>query len=108
MGIGNPVFNAPFSFHGSWGSKRMMVETIKTGSKVGFDKYKEENIACAVKQQCRSTKEKKFQEEVAEIISLLSQQQSVAIQRKVNTKSSTLLTIVPTNDKGFAMIVKMH
>ena len=72
MGIDDPMFNAPFGFHSSQHSTNMLVEAIKTGSKINFDKYEEENRA--VKQQCRTTKEKKFQEEVAEILSLLPQQ----------------------------------
>ena len=79
----------------------MMVEGIKTGSRVDFDKYEEENNA--VKQHCRTTKENTFQEKVAEKKSLVPQQQSAAIHRKVNTKSSIWLTIVPTHDNGFSM-----
>ena len=33
----NPMFNAPFAFHSSQHSTRMMVESIRTGSKGGFD-----------------------------------------------------------------------
>ena len=101
LGIDDPVFNAPLAFHSSQLSTSMLTEAIKSGSKVDLDTYEVQSKAR--KQQSRASKNIKLQELIDEILQFLPEKQNAAITRKINSKCSTWLTIVPTQENGFAM-----
>ena len=55
------------------------------------------------KNQARISKDTQTRQEIQEILQMLPCEQQISIQRKLNSKCSSWLTIVPTNDNGFAM-----
>ena len=55
------------------------------------------------KNQARISKDTQCLKEIQEILQRLPSEQQISIQRKLNSKCSSWLTIVPTEDNGFAM-----
>ena len=55
------------------------------------------------KNQARISKDTQTHQKIQEILQMLPCEQQISIQRKLNSKCSSWLTIVPTNDNGFAM-----
>ena len=55
------------------------------------------------KNQARISKDAQTRQEIQEILPRLPCEQQISIQRKLNSKCSSWLTIVATNDNGFAM-----
>ena len=79
----------------------MLTEAIRTGTVIDGDEYEQESND--KKQQARLKKNVKQQEAVVEILKELPEQQRNSAKRKLKMKSSTWLTIIPTQNNGFAM-----
>jgi len=101
MGIDDPVFNAPIAFKTSEQSTLLLTKAIKTDQGVNLTDY--ESDIHNNKNQARISKDTLCQNEIQEILQRLPSEQQISIQRKLNSKCSSWLTIVPTEDNGFAM-----
>jgi len=101
IGIVDPVFEAPLAFDNSQECTKMLTDAIRTGIVIDCDAYEHESNV--KKQQARLLKNVKQQEAVVEILQELPEQQRNSVQRKLKMKCSTWLTIVPTQNNGFAM-----
>ena len=101
MGIDDPVFNAPIAFERSQQSTLLLTKAIKTGQGVNLTDY--ELDIHINKNQARILKDTQTRQEIQEILQRFPCEQQISIQRKLNSKCSSWLTIVPTNDNGFAM-----
>ena len=101
MGIEDPVFNAPIAFERSQLSTKMLTEAIKMGQSINLTEY--ENDIIAKKNQAQVLKDTQTLQEVQDILQRFPCDQKSSIQRKLHSKCSSWLTIVPTNDNGFSM-----
>ena len=101
MGIDDPVFNAPIAFERSQQSTLLLTKAIKTGQVVNLTDY--ELDIHVNKNQAIISKDTQTRQEIQETLQRLPCEQQISIQRKLNSKCSSWLTIVPTNDNGFAM-----
>ena len=105
-GIKDPVFNAPIAFERSQLSTKMLTEASKTGQSINLTEY--ENNIIAKKNQAQVLKDTQTLQEVQDILQRFPCDQKSSIQRKLHSKCSSWLTIVPTNDNGFSMSLGMQ
>ena len=99
MGIDDPVFNAPTAFERSQQSTLLLTKAIKTG--VNLTNYKSD--IHVNKNQARISKDTQTCQEIQETPQRLPCKQHISIQRKLNSKCSSWLPKVPTNDNVFSI-----
>ena len=72
---------------------------LKTGRSINLTEY--ENDIIAKKNQAQVLKDTQTLQEVQDILQRFPCDQNSSIERKLHSKCSSWLTIVPTNDNGF-------